>query len=152
MILPLHRRDSAHYCTFQKRASSEVQKLPSQMRFLLLLIIITITSNEQQTHKTDQNPPITNHTFWAFWSKLLFPKRSAEMIDGCEERKCSWVLNFRIDVFLKSAVTMMMRVLNGLQINKNWQAIRRVLVLLKIDSNSWIMLAVTLHNDYSTKL
>ena len=41
------------------------------------------------------------------------------MIDGREECKCSWVLNFRIDVFLKSAVTMMMRVLNGLQINKN---------------------------------
>ena len=41
------------------------------------------------------------------------------MIDGSKKRKCSWVLNFRIHVFLKSVVTMMMRVLNGLQINKN---------------------------------
>ena len=41
------------------------------------------------------------------------------MIDGSEERKCSWVLNFRIQVFLKSAVTMIVRVLKGLQINKN---------------------------------
>ena len=40
------------------------------------------------------------------------------MIDGSEERKCSWVLNFRIQVFLKSAATMIVRVLNGLQINK----------------------------------
>ena len=48
----------------------------------------------------------------------------------------SWVLNFRIRVFLKSTVMMMMRVLNGLQINKNCQAIRGVLVLLKIDSTS----------------
>ena len=33
----------------------------------------------------------TNHksqtmTFWTRWSKLLFPKRSAKMIDGCEKR------------------------------------------------------------------
>ena len=26
-------------------------------------------------------------TFWARWSKLLFPKRSAEIIDGSEKRK-----------------------------------------------------------------
>ena len=26
-------------------------------------------------------------TFWTRWGKLLFPKRSAKMIDGSEERK-----------------------------------------------------------------
>ena len=26
-------------------------------------------------------------TFWTHWSKLLFPKRSAKIIDGSEKRK-----------------------------------------------------------------
>ena len=49
---------------FQKHANSGVQKPPSQLRFSLLSIIITITSNEpwhMETHKTDRNPPITKH-------------------------------------------------------------------------------------------
>ena len=34
----------------------------------------------RETHKMDQNPPITNHmTFITHWSKLLFPKRSAKI-------------------------------------------------------------------------
>ena len=33
-----------------------------------------------ETHKMDQNPPITNHmTFITHWSKLLFPKRSVKI-------------------------------------------------------------------------
>ena len=53
------------------------------MRFSLPSIIITITSNEpwnRETHKTNQNPPITNY-------KPLFPRRSAKMFDGSEKRK-----------------------------------------------------------------
>ena len=41
------------YCAFQKNANSEVQKPPSQLRFSLPSILITITSNElwhSQTH------------------------------------------------------------------------------------------------------
>lgn len=34
------------YCAFQKHANSEDQKPPSQLRFPLLSIIITITINE----------------------------------------------------------------------------------------------------------
>ena len=34
------------YCAFHKHENSKVQKLPSQLRFSLLSIIITITSNE----------------------------------------------------------------------------------------------------------
>ena len=52
------------YCAFHKHANSKVQKPPSQLRFSLPSIIITITSNEPgntETHKTDRNPPITNH-------------------------------------------------------------------------------------------
>ena len=47
----------------------KVQKPPSQLRFSLPSIIITITSNEPwntETHKTDRNPPITNHKLWPF--------------------------------------------------------------------------------------
>ena len=82
-----------NYWAFQKHAKTEVQKPPSQLRFSLPSIIFTITSNEPwntESHTTDRNPPITNHktvTFWTRWSKLLFPKRSAKMIDGSEKRK-----------------------------------------------------------------
>ena len=57
------------YCAFHEYANSKVQKAPSQLRFSLPSIIITITSNEPwntETHKTDRNPPITNHKPWPF--------------------------------------------------------------------------------------
>ena len=57
------------YCAFHKHANSKVQKPPSQLRFPLPSIIITITSNEPwntETHKTDRNPPIANQKPWPF--------------------------------------------------------------------------------------
>ena len=57
------------YCAFHKHANSKVQKPPSQLRFSLPSIIITITCNEPwntETRKTDWNPPITNHKPWPF--------------------------------------------------------------------------------------
>ena len=57
------------YCAFHKHANFKIQKLPSQLRFSLPSIIITITSNEPwntETHKTDRNPPITDHKPWPF--------------------------------------------------------------------------------------
>ena len=81
------------YCVFQKHANSEVQKPPSQLSFSLPSIIIPITSNEPwipEIHKTDRDPPITNQKPWPFephWSKLLFPNRSAKIIDGSEKGK-----------------------------------------------------------------
>ena len=42
----LTKRQYFFYCTFHKHANSKVQKPPSQLRFLLRSIIITITSNE----------------------------------------------------------------------------------------------------------
>ena len=56
------------YCAFHKHANSKVHK-PSQLRFSLPSITITITNNEPwntETHKTDRNPPITNHKPWPF--------------------------------------------------------------------------------------
>ena len=78
------------YCAFHKHANSKVHKPPSQLRFSLTSIIITITSNEpwnKETHKTDRNPPITNHKPW--------PTKNAIV---------SWPLNFAIHMFVKSAV------------------------------------------------
>ena len=57
------------YCAFQKHANSKVQTPPSQLRFWLPSIIITIISNEPwntETHKTDENLPITNQKPWPF--------------------------------------------------------------------------------------
>ena len=59
----------ANYCASHKHANYKVQKPPSQLRFLLPSIVITITSNEPgntETHKKDQNPPIANHKPWPF--------------------------------------------------------------------------------------
>ena len=59
----------AFYCAFHKHANSKVQKPPPQLRFSLLSMIITITSNEPwnaETNKTDWNPPTTGHKQWPF--------------------------------------------------------------------------------------
>ena len=74
-----------------KQVNSKVQKPPSQLRFSLPSIIITITSNEPLIHGNTQNgSKSTNHksqimTFWTRLSKVLFPKRSAKMIDDGEK-------------------------------------------------------------------
>ena len=43
---PLTLNELDAYCAFHKHANSKVQKPPSQLRFSLLSIIITTTSNE----------------------------------------------------------------------------------------------------------
>ena len=42
---------------------------------------------KKETNKMEQNLPITTHdvTFWTRWNELLFPKRSAKVIDGSEK-------------------------------------------------------------------
>ena len=95
------------YCAFHKHANSKVQKPPSQVCLSLPSIIITITSNEpwnRETHKTDRNPQITNHDRLNPWSKVLFPKRSVKMIDSSEKRHRRLASNFRIRMFVKSAI------------------------------------------------
>ena len=78
------------YCAFHKHANSKVQKMPSQLRFSLPSIIIMITSTEPCN--TQNGSKSTNHrsqtmTFWTCLSKVLFPNRSAKMIDGSEKGK-----------------------------------------------------------------
>ena len=58
-------RTDCFYCAFHKHANSKVQRPPSQLRFSLLSIIITISSNEPWNDGSKS----TNHksqtmTFW----------------------------------------------------------------------------------------
>ena len=98
------------YCAFHKHANSKVQKAPSQSRFSLPSIIITITSNEPsntETHKTDRNPPTTNHKPWPFEPvkvKFCFLRGPLRWLTAAKNAIVSWLLNFRIRMFVKSAV------------------------------------------------
>ena len=98
------------YCAFHKHATCKVQKPRSQLRFSLPSIIITITSNEpwnRETHKTDQNPPITNHKPWPFEPvkvKFCFLRGLLRWLTAAKNAIVSWLLNFRIRMFVKSPV------------------------------------------------
>ena len=98
------------YCAFHEHANSKVQKPPSQLRFSLPSIIITITSNKPwntETHKTDWNPPITNHKPWPFEPvkvKFCFLGGPLGWLTAAKNSIVCWLLNFRIRMFVKSAV------------------------------------------------
>ena len=90
------------YCPFYKHANSLVHKPPSQLRFSLLSITITITSNEPwntETHKMDRNPPITNHKSWPFEPdkvKFYFLTDPLRWLTVTKNAIVSWLLNFTI--------------------------------------------------------
>ena len=73
-------------------------------------IIITITSNEPgstETHKTDRNPTITNHKprpFQPVKVKFCFLRGLLRWLTAAKNAIVSWLLNFRIHMFVKSAV------------------------------------------------
>ena len=85
-------------------------KPPSQLRFSLPSNLITITSNEPgntETQKTDRNPPITNHNPWPFEPvkvKFCFLRGPLRWLTAAKNAIVSWLLNFRIRMFVKSAV------------------------------------------------
>ena len=99
------------YCIFHKHANTKLQKPPSQLRFSLPSIIITIRSNEswhRETHNTDRNPPIRNHNPWPFEPvkiKFCFLRGPLRWLTAAKNAIVSWLLNFRIRMFVKSAVT-----------------------------------------------
>ena len=88
-----------------------VQKPPSQLRFWLPSIIITITGNEpwnRETHKTDRNHPITNQKPWSFGLvkvKFSFLRSPLRWLTAAKNAIVIWLLNFRIRMFVKSALT-----------------------------------------------
>ena len=110
-LLKLRSQLPWSYCAFHKHANSKVQKSPSQLRFSLPSIIITITNSEPgstETHKTDRNPPITNHKPWPFEPvkvKFCFLRTLLRWLTAAKNAIVSWLLNFRIRMFVKSAVT-----------------------------------------------
>ena len=78
----------------------------SQLRFSLPSIIIT--NPETQKHKTDRNPPITDHKPWPFKPvkvKFCFLRGPLRWSTAAKNTIVSWVSNFRIRMFVKSAVT-----------------------------------------------
>ena len=105
------------YCAFHKHANSKNQNPPSQLRFSLPSIIITITSNKPwstETHKTHRNPPITNHKAWPFDPvkvKFCFLRAPLRWLTAVKDAIVSWLLNFRIRMFVKSAVESQFRIL-----------------------------------------
>ena len=116
------------YCAFHKHANSKVQKPPSQLRFSLPSIIITITSNEPwntERHKTDRNPPITNHKPWPFKPvkvKFCFLRGPLRWLTAAKNAVVSWLLNFRIRMFVKSAV---MNLTNPCPQQPNFHSVRK---------------------------
>ena len=99
------------YCAFHKHANSKIQKPPSQLRFSMPSNIITITSNEPwntETHKTGRNPPITDHKPWPFEpvkATFCFLRGPLRWLTAAKNANVSWFLNFRVCVFMKSAVS-----------------------------------------------
>ena len=105
------------YCAFHKHANSKVQNPPSQLRFALRSIIITITSNKSwntETHKTDWNPPITNHKPWPIEPvkvKFCFLRGLLRWLTAAKTAIVFWLLNFRIRMFVKSAVILKLTII-----------------------------------------
>ena len=100
----------ARLLCFSQHANSKVQKPSSQLCFSLPSIIITITSNDPwntETHKTNRNPPITNHKPWPFEPfkvKFCFLRGPLRWLSAAKNAIVSWLLNLRIRMFVKSAV------------------------------------------------
>ena len=60
-----------------------------------------------ETRKTDRNPPITNHKPWPFEpdkAKFCFPRGPLRWLTAAKNAIVSWLLNFTIRMFVKSAV------------------------------------------------
>ena len=96
-----------YYCAFHKHGNSKVQKPPSQLRFSLPSIIITITSNEPwntETQKKGRNPSVTDHKPWPFELvevKFCFLSGPPRWLTASKNANVSWLLNFRDCVFEK---------------------------------------------------
>ena len=59
-----------------------------------------------ETHKTDRYPPITNHKPWSFKPlevNFCFLRAPLRWLTAAKNPKVSWLLNFRIRVFMKAS-------------------------------------------------
>ena len=98
-----------YYCPFKKHTNSEVQKSPSQLGVFHCRqskLRSQATNLKTQTHKTDRNPPITNHKPWPFKSvevNFCFLRDLLRWLTAAKNPNVSWLVNLRIRVFMKSA-------------------------------------------------
>ena len=77
------KKENKYIWKLVNKLNCEAQKPPSQLRFSLRLIVITITSDEPwntEPHKTDRKSQVMS--FSTHRRNLVFPKRSAKMIDS----------------------------------------------------------------------
>ena len=94
-----------------KHANSEVQKPPSQLLFSLPSIMITLPKHWTLKHKFIQDRlKSTNHNHkpWLFEPikvKFCFLRCPLRWLTPAKNANVSWLLNFGIRVFLKSAIT-----------------------------------------------
>ena len=94
----------------QKHANYEVQKPAFAVTFFAAVNQNYDHKQRISKHRNTQNGSnSTIHksqtmTFWTRYRNLLFPKTPLKMIDGSENANVSWLLNFRIRVYMKSAV------------------------------------------------
>ena len=88
------------YRAFHKHANFKVQKPPSQSCFSLPSIIINTQNGSKPTNHRSQTM-----TFWTRLSKVLFLKRSTRMMMAAKNANVSWLLDFRVRMYLKSAAT-----------------------------------------------
>ena len=98
------------YYTFHKHANSKVQRPPSQLLFSLPSIIITIISNEPWNTETQNGSKPTNHKsktmtpFEPVKVKFCFLRGPFRWLTAAKNAIVSWLLNFWIRMFVKSAV------------------------------------------------
>ena len=99
---------SSPYCAFQKHANSEAHNYV--FCCCQSYNVIMITSNKlwnTETHKMDQNPPISNHKPWPIEPievNFCFLRGLLRWSTAVKKANVSWLLNFRIWMFMKSTV------------------------------------------------
>ena len=99
---------SSPYCTFQKHANSEAHNYVFCCRQSYNVIMITSSKLwNAETHKMDQNPPISNHKPWPIEPievNFCFLWGLLRWSTAAKKANVSCLLIFRICMFIKSAV------------------------------------------------
>ena len=89
---------SSPYWAFQKHANSEAHNYVFCCRQSYNVIMITsskLWNTETQNGSKSTNLKSQTMTYWTRWSKLLFPKGSAKMMNSSEKSKCQLALELQ---------------------------------------------------------
>ena len=96
-----------YVCVFQKHANSEVQTLPSKMRFSLSSIIITIMEKQRtlKQRNAQNGSKSANHksqTITFLKENFCFLRGPLRLLTAAKNANVSQLLNFRICVFFEN--------------------------------------------------